>query len=94
MVNLKLIRFIVLKIYLIKPKSVSLYPRLRYEVKLPFNAVYDFLPDNFNVAKNRLLNLKQKLLKNENLARTYDKNFNEYLKNGIIEKFDHTNKVS
>ena len=79
---------------MIKPKSVSLYPRLRYEVKLPFNAVYDFLPDNFNVAKNRLFNLKQKLLKNENLARTYDKIFNEYLKNGIIEKFDHTNKVS
>ena len=30
MVNLKLIRFIVLKIYLIKQKSVSLCPRLRY----------------------------------------------------------------
>ena len=30
MVNLQLIRFIVLKIYLIKPKNVSLCPRLRY----------------------------------------------------------------
>ena len=28
----------------------------RYKVKLYFNAEYDFLPDNFNVAKNRLLN--------------------------------------
>ena len=27
----------------------------RYKVKLPFNAEYDFLPDNFNVAKNRPL---------------------------------------
>ena len=35
----------------------------RYKVKLPFNAEYDFLPDNVNVAKNSLLNLKQKLLK-------------------------------
>ena len=66
----------------------------RYKVKLPFNAEYDFLPDNFNVAKNRLLNLKQKLLKNENLARTYEDIFNEYLNNGIIEKVDDTSKVS
>ena len=28
----------------------------RYKVKLHFSAEYDFLPDNFNVAKNRLLN--------------------------------------
>ena len=27
----------------------------RYKVKLPFNAEYDFLPDNFNVVKNRPL---------------------------------------
>ena len=66
----------------------------RYKVKLPFNAKYDFLADNFDVAKNRLLNLKQKLLKNENLARTYDDIFNEYLKKGIIEKVDDTSKVS
>ena len=66
----------------------------RYKVKFPFNAEYDFLPDNFNVAKKRLLNLKQKLLKNENLARTYDDIFNEYLNNGIIEKVDDTSKVS
>ena len=39
----------------------------RYKVELPFNAEYDFLPDNFNVVKNRRLNLKQKLLKNEKL---------------------------
>ena len=66
----------------------------RYKVKLPFNAEYDFLPDNFNVAKNRPLNLKQKLLKNENLARTYDDIFNEYLQKGITEKIDDTNKAS
>ena len=66
----------------------------RYKVKWPFNAEYDFLPDNFNVAKNRPLNLKQKLLKNENLARTYDDILNEYLKKGITEKIDDTNKAS
>ena len=57
----------------------------RYKVKLPLNAEYDFLPGNFNVAKNRLLNLKQKLLKKENVARTYHYIFNEYLKNGTRE---------
>ena len=34
MVNLRLIRFIVLKIYLIKAKTVSLCPRLRYRTPL------------------------------------------------------------
>ena len=28
----------------------------RCKVKLPFNAEYYFVPENFNVAKNRLLN--------------------------------------
>ena len=52
MVNLKLIRFIVLKIYLINPKSVSLCPRLRY---------FDFTPSGNSHRKSALKKMSQNL---------------------------------
>lgn len=64
----------------------------RYVVKLPFKEENKFLlPDNYYVAKNRLMNLKQRLEKNSTLAAEYSNIFNDYLNNGIIEKVEDNN---
>ena len=69
MVNLILIGFIALKIYLIKPKSVSLCPRLRYMLekwKITFDkgkhvgAVFMYLSKAFDTINHNLLIAKLK----------------------------------
>ena len=57
----------------------------RYVTKLPFKTDHDLLPDNFEVAKIRLLNLKRRLLK-ENIFEKYDKIFKDYEECGIIKR--------
>ena len=44
----------------------------RYIIKLPFKTDHDLLPDNIEVAKIQLQNLKQRLLK-ENIFEKFDK---------------------
>ena len=58
----------------------------RNVTKLPFKTDHYFLPDNFKVAKIRLQNLKQPLLK-ENVFEIYDKIFKDYEKSAIIKRF-------
>ena len=57
----------------------------RYVTKLPFKTDHDLLPDNFEVAKIRLQNLKRRLLK-ENIFEKYDKIFKDYEECGIIKR--------
>ena len=56
----------------------------RFVIKLPFKTDHDFLPDKFEVAKIRLQNLKQRLLK-ENIFEQY-KIFKDYEECGIIKR--------
>ena len=53
--------------------------------KLPFKSDHETLPDNFMVAKQRLFSLKNQLTK-KGILHDYDKIFEEYEKNGIIER--------
>ena len=57
----------------------------RYVGKLPFKTDHDLLPDNFEVSKNQLQNLKRRLLK-ENIFEKYDKVFKSYEECGIIKR--------
>ena len=43
------------------------------------------LPDNFNLSKIRLNNLKTRLDKNENLMIEYDKIIKQYINDDIVE---------
>ena len=58
----------------------------RNVTKLPFKTDHYLLPDNFKVAKIRLQNLKQRLLK-ENVFEIYDKIFKDNEKCAIIKRF-------
>ena len=64
---------------------MSIVNGTRYATKLPFKTDHDLLPYNFEVAKIRLQNLKQRLLK-ENIFETYDKIFKDYEECGIIKR--------
>ena len=64
---------------------MSIVNGTRYATKLPFKTDHDLLPYNFEVAKTRLQNLKQRLLK-ENIFETYDKIFKDYEECEIIKR--------
>ena len=53
--------------------------------KLPFKPDHDLLPDNYEICKNRLINLKKLLIKDKTLSQ-YKDIFLDYEKQGIIEK--------
>ena len=53
--------------------------------KLPFKPDHDLLPDNYEICKNRLINLKKRLIKDKILSQ-YNDIFLDYEKQGIIEK--------
>ena len=57
----------------------------RYVTKLPFKPRFEILPDNFDVCVNRLT-LVTKRLKSQNMIGEYDKIFNDYESQGIIER--------
>ena len=58
----------------------------RYVAALPFKPLHKPLPDNYTLSKHRLSILKAKLDKNEELKQKYNQVFDNYLKDGIIEK--------
>ena len=58
---------------------------VRYVTKLPFKPDHDLLPDNYEICKNRLINLKKRLIKDKILSQ-YNDIFLDYEKQGIIEK--------
>ena len=57
----------------------------RYITKLPFKSFCDFLPDNYELSKKRLLSLNNRLLKDRDLRRGYREIFEDYEREGIIE---------
>ena len=58
----------------------------RYVTALPFKPFHKPLPDNYALSKHRPSILKTKLDKNEELKQEYNQVFDNYLKDGIIEK--------
>lgn len=57
----------------------------RYITKLPFKTEHDLLPDNCNICKKRLANLRNRL-NDKKLVAEYNKIFVEYENNNIIER--------
>ena len=53
---------------------------------LPFKPFHKPLPDNYILSKHQLTILKTKLDKNEKLKQEYNQVFDNYLKDGLIEK--------
>ena len=67
-------------------KECFAFENNRYCVNLPFNNYSEVLPDNFNVARSRLISLKRKLNSNPTLLHEYDQIMKDYLKDNIIEE--------
>ena len=57
----------------------------RYQVKLPFKPDHDTIPDNYQTSEKRLVSLRRKLGKS-GLTERYNEVFQEYEKEGIIER--------
>ena len=57
----------------------------RYEVSLPFGENRPFIEDNYNLSEKRLISLKNKLDKDENLLKIYDEVIKEQLESGVVE---------
>ena len=68
-------------------KKCLAFKNNRYCVNLPLKNHYlIILPDNFNVARSRLISLKRKLNSNPTLLHEYDQIMKDYLKNNTIEE--------
>ena len=66
----------------------------KYSVNLPFRDEHPAVPDNYNIAVNRLNNLTKRLRKDPEIMKEYDKIITDQLEKGIIEKVDTTKPVS
>ena len=66
----------------------------RYCLTLPFKNHSEVLPDNFNVARSRLISLKRKLNSNPTLLHEYNQIIKNYLKNNIIEEVNENEVVT
>ena len=60
----------------------------RYEVLMPFKEDRPCIEDNYTISEKRLKNLKNKLDKDQELLRKYDKIIQEQIKAGIVEPAD------
>ena len=60
----------------------------RYQIKLPFKEDHPIIEDQFQLSVNRLLQLKKKLDKNEDLRARYDEVMRKQIDLGIIEKVE------
>ena len=58
----------------------------RYEVKLPLKTHYESLPDNYSIAKSRLIGLQKQLHLNSELRESYDTVIKTYLDENIVEE--------
>ena len=58
----------------------------RYEVKLPLQTICESLPDNYSIAKSRLVGLQKQLNLNPGLCENYDAIIKTYLNENITEK--------
>ena len=58
----------------------------KYQVKLPLKESHPLLPDNYDLAKRRLLSQLSKLKQNDEVAKQYDNVIKEQLNLGIIER--------
>ena len=68
-------------------KKCLAFKNNRHCVNLPLKNHYlIILPDNFNVARSRLISLKRKLNSNPTLLHEYDQIMKDYLKNNIIQE--------
>ena len=60
----------------------------RYTTKLPFKKHHEYLPDNYQLSKNRLVSLKRRLDKNCELKEEYNNIIQGYKREGIVEEVD------
>ena len=65
----------------------------RYEVEMPWKPNISELPNNYDMAVNRLLSTEKRLLKDPQLDGAYSNIINEYLKKGYICKVTPSDKV-
>ena len=78
----------------VKFKKCLAFENNRYCVNLPFKNHSEVLPDNFNVARSRLISLKRKLNSNPTLLNEYYQIIKDYLKNNIIEEVNENELVT
>ena len=67
-------------------KQTISYGVKRYVTALPFKPYHKPLFENYTLSKHCLSVLKTKLDKNKELKQEYNKVFDDYLKDGIIER--------
>ena len=65
----------------------------RYEVEMPWKPNVSELPNNYDMAVNRLLSTEKQLLKDLQLGGAYSNVTNEYLKKGYVSKVTPSDKV-
>ena len=61
---------------------------------MPFKNHSEVLPENFNVARLRLISLIRKLNSNPSLLREYDQIMKDYLKSNILEEVNENEVVT
>ena len=66
----------------------------RYITKLPFKPNHEFIQDNFRLCESRLSKLRKRLVCQPELLSDYNKIFQDYLKDGIIEKVDDSETIT
>ena len=57
----------------------------RYEDSLPMKECHPVIPDNFSLAKNRLISLLKRLKDQPSILEKYDSVIQEQLKEGVVE---------
>ena len=58
----------------------------QYQIGVPWHQVIPELPDNYSMARNRLVNTEKKLLKNPKIASAYSDCIIKYVEKGYIRK--------
>ena len=66
----------------------------RYVTKLPFKPNHELLPDNYRLCETSLSKLRKRLSCNPELLSDYDKIFQSYQKDGIIEIVDESETMT
>jgi hypothetical protein len=69
------------------------YDGERYEVPLPFKETKETLPDNYEMAKSRLLNTEKRLDRDPEVKKIYVETIKSYIEKGYVEKIDTYDKT-